>query len=52
MFFRIAQGIISTMIGSSGLTDTMPVELPERMTELIEDVGLLDSIPLWAVTLY
>lgn len=51
VFFRIAQGIISTMIGSSGLTDTMPVELPERMAELIEDVGLLDSVPLWAVTL-
>lgn len=50
-FFQIAQGIVSTMIGSSGLTDTMPVELPERMAELIEDVGLLDSIPLWAVTL-
>lgn len=50
-FFQIAQGIVSTMIGSSGLTDTMPVELPERIAELIEDVGLLDSIPLWAVTL-
>ena len=30
-FFQIAQGIVSTMIGSSGLTDTMPVELPERI---------------------
>lgn len=49
--FRIVQGIASTMIGASGLTTTMPVELPERMAELIEDVSLLESIPLWAVTL-
>ena len=50
-FFQIAQGIVSAMIGSSGLAETMPVELPERMAEPIEDVGLLDSIPLWAVIL-
>lgn len=49
--FRIVQGIATAMIGASGLTTTTPVELPERMAALIEDVSLLESIPLWAVTL-
>ena len=50
-FFQIAQGIVSAMIGSSGLAETMPVELSERRAEPIEDVGLLGSIPLRAVIL-
>jgi hypothetical protein len=49
--FQIIQGAANTIIGASGLSATNPVELPEQMSDIIQDVGLLESIPLWAVTL-
>ena len=49
--FRIAQGMVSTIMDSSGLTAMSAAELPEGMVSRIENVGFIDSIPLWAVTL-
>lgn len=49
--FSIAQGTISTIMGASGLTAMSVTELPDEMVTIIEDVGFLESIPLWAVTL-
>ena len=49
--FKVAQGMISTIMTASGLsalTDTPP---PAEMVTIIEDVGFLESIPLWAITL-
>ena len=49
--FKIAQGVVNTIMGASGFGDTASMTLPEQMTEIIQDVSLLQSIPLWAVTL-
>ena len=51
VLFRIAQSAAITIIGASGFGSTVPMELPERMTGIIQEVSLLESIPLWAVTL-
>ena len=49
--FTIAQGAVSTIMSSSGLTAITATTLPAEMVETIEDVGFFESIPLWAVTL-
>ena len=49
--FSIAQGAIQTIMGASGLTAMEASTLPAEIATTIEDVGLLESIPLWAVTL-
>ena len=49
--FRVAQGMVDTIMSSSGLTGATATALPDEMVAVIEDVGLLESIPLWAVTL-
>ena len=49
--FRIAQGAVSTIMDASGMTAMSPTKLPEELITAIESVGLLESIPLWAVTL-
>lgn len=49
--FKIAQGMISTIMSSSGLSALTATTLPAEMVATIEDVGFLDSIPLWAITL-
>jgi len=49
--FRIVQGLISTIIGASGINSGTPTVLPAEIISAIEDVGFFASIPLWAVTL-
>ena len=49
--FNIVQGAVSTIMDASGLTAMAATTLPDKMTEVIKDVGFLESIPLWAVTL-
>jgi len=49
--FRIVQGLMSTIMGASGIGGGTPVALPSEIVNSIEDVGFLESIPLWAVTL-
>ena len=49
--FSIAQCAIQTIMGASGLTAMEASTLPAEIASTIEDVGLLESIPLWAVTL-
>ena len=49
--FRIAQGTISTIMASSGLSALTATTLPGAMVDVINNVGFLESIPLWAVTL-
>mgnify|MGYP005859052739 FL=1 len=49
--FRVAQGMVSSIISSSGLSALTATTLPDEMVTIIEDVGLIESIPLWAVTL-
>ena len=45
------QGAVSTIMDASGLTAMSDTALPDEMVTIIEDVGFLESIPLWAVTL-
>ena len=49
--FQVAQGMITTIMGASGLSALTATTLPTEMVTIIEDVGFLESIPLWAVTL-
>jgi len=49
--FQVAQGMVSTIMAASGLTAVSATALPSEMVTTIEGVGLLDSIPLWAITL-
>ena len=49
--FNIAQGMVSTIMSSSGLTAVSATTLPDEMVTTIESVGFIDSIPLWAITL-
>ncbi len=44
-------GAIQTIMGASGLSAMEASTLPAEIASTIEDVGLLESIPLWAVTL-
>lgn len=49
--FSIVQGIVSTIMAQSGMTNGGVTELPAEIVEKIESVGMLESIPLWIVTL-
>lgn len=49
--FNIVQGAVSTIMDASGLTAMAATTLPDKMSEVIKDVGFLESIPPWAVTL-
>ena len=42
---------MTTIMDSSGLTAMSATTLPDELVSVIEDVGFIDSIPLWAVTL-
>ncbi len=49
--FKVAQGMISTIMTASGMSALTDTTLPSEMVNIIEDVGFLESIPLWAITL-
>ena len=49
--FQIVQGMVSTIITTSGLSGSGSTTLPQEIIDKIEQVGFWDSIPLWAVTL-
>ena len=51
MFFDVAQDTVARIMGVSGLAAMTPMELPDTMVNVIEDVSLIESIPLWAITL-
>ena len=51
MLFTVAQGTVSTIMDSSGLSAVSATTLPDEMVEIIESVGFMESIPLWAITL-
>ena len=49
--FNIAQGVIQTIMRSSGVGGTEDMLLPDELITAIEGCGFFESIPLWAVTL-
>ena len=48
---EIAQGVITTIMSSSGLDQSTNFALPEDIIEAIDKVSFFDSIPLWAISL-
>ncbi len=49
--FEIVQGIIITIMDTSGLSGISQTALPDEIVSAIENCGFFESIPLWAVTL-
>ena len=49
--FRIVQGLMSTILGASGIVGGTPSVLPQSIIDAINNTGFFESIPLWAVTL-
>lgn len=49
--FQIVQTAVNAIMGASGLEATNAMTLPEEIVAVTEDVGLIKSIPLAAVTL-
>lgn len=49
--FSIVQGIVSTIMEGSGMAGGKVTQLPDSIVEKVESVGMLESIPLWIVTL-
>lgn len=47
----VGQGMVSTIMTSSGLSTISDMTIPAEMVTTIENVGFMESIPLWAVTL-
>lgn len=49
--FSVVQGIVSTIMSRAGGIQGNVTSLPAEIVEKIESVGMLESIPLWIVTL-
>ena len=49
--FDIAQGAMRTIMNASGVGSATKTTLPKAMVDAIEDCGVFESLPLWAVTL-
>ena len=49
--FRIVQGLMTTIMGVSGIGGSSATVLPQEVIDAIESVDFFGSIPLWAVTL-
>ena len=49
--FSIVQGIVTNIMSLSGMAGGTVTELPSEIVDKIEAVGMLESIPLWIVTL-
>ena len=49
--FDIVQGVISTIMKTTGITGATQAILPSEIISAVENVSFLKSIPLWAVTL-
>ena len=49
--FSVVQGVISTIMRTSGVAGSAGTSMPAGMVSTIEGLGFLESIPLWAVSL-
>lgn len=47
----IVQGVISTIMNAAGFGTPESITMPAEMVTIIENMGFLESIPVWAVTL-
>lgn len=49
--FKIVQGLMSTIMTTSGMGGATKTVLPDAIVKAIDSCGFWESIPLWAVTL-
>lgn len=49
--FDIAQGVVSSILNTTGVGGLPGASLPQELIDNINDCGFWESIPLWAVTL-
>lgn len=49
--FEIIQGVISSIMNTVGVGAATETVIPQEIIDAVENVGFLESIPLWAVTL-
>ena len=49
--FKIVQGLLSTIMTTSGFSSATQTVLPTQIINAVESCGFFESIPLWAVTL-
>lgn len=49
--FEIIQGVISSIMNTVGVETATETVIPQEIIDAVENVGFLESIPLWAVTL-
>lgn len=49
--FRIAQGVINSIMATSGMGAQSPIAMPDEMIQAIKDLSFLSSIPVWVVSL-
>jgi len=49
--FKIVQGLMSTIMTTSGIGGVTKTVLPDAIVKAIDSCGFFESIPLWAVTL-
>lgn len=49
--FKIVQGLMSTIMTTSGIGGASKTVLPDAIVKAIDSCGFFESIPLWAVTL-
>mgnify|MGYP004574605961 FL=1 len=48
---EIIQGVISSIMNTVGVGTATETVIPQEIIDAVENVGFLESIPLWAVTL-
>ena len=49
--FHIVQGMITTIMNAAGMGAATPISLPAALDAAVRDLGFLESIPVWAVSL-
>ena len=49
--FNIAQGLVRSIMDTAGISAVSETVLPQELILAVESVGVMDKIPLWAVTL-
>ena len=50
-FFSVIQGIMGTIMDTTGIEKLTKTHLPDEIITAVEDTGFFESIPIWAVTL-
>ena len=50
--FAVCGGVVQTIMSSIGGMSAASVTLPQEIIDAIEEVGFLQSVPLWLVTFF